>query len=145
MFHGTSQEDEIHHHSHLSEAAACGEGGSRDSSEGVLWDPCNFSKNKKQPCFPSNVTLIDRHSYEALFVSSFKKEIRYIVLVDDFFNPHFIGAQQRYFCSILLLWAGTAKGRPMAYLYGLKMGWPSNTACFGLFVNPKIRPNLQTI
>lgn len=108
--------------------------------------PLQLLKNKKQPCFPSNVTLIDRHFYEAVFVT-FKKEIRYTVLVDDFFNLHtlFIGAQQRYFCSILLLWAGTAKGRPMAYLYGLKMGWPSNTACFGLLVNPKIRPNLQTI
>lgn len=143
-----SGRDEIHHQSHLSEAVACGKGGSRDSSEGVLWDPRNFSKNEKQHCFPSNFTLIDRRFYEAMVVSScIKKEIRYIALADDFPNsqPLFLGAQQSDFCSVLCLWVGTAKRRPMAYLYGPKMGWPSSTACVGLLVNPKIRPNLQTI
>lgn len=127
---------------------ACGKGGSRDSSEGVLWDPRNFSKNEKQHCFPSNFTLIDRRFYEAVVLSScIKKEIRYIALADDFPNsqPLFLGAQQSDFCSVLCLWVETAKRRPMAYLYGPKMGWPSSTACFGLLVNPRIRPNLQTI
>lgn len=80
---------------------------------------------------PSNFTLIDRHSYEVVFASFIKKEIRYTALVDDFFNPHSLYWSTRTLLFKPITLGFNCKGRPMVYLYCLKMGLPNNIACLG--------------